>query len=72
MQTAIINSLQQFFDEQVTFNEDIDEDAYRCAIREAVDLERNQEIIDFALNMPQGDIQTPQDGLPVLGNVTFV
>lgn len=71
MRLAIRASLEQFFEEAVDYGTDIDEDAYRCAIKDAWDSERRQGVRSFTLSTPTGTIAVGASELPVLGTITW-
>lgn len=71
MRSAIRASLEQFFSESVDFGRDIDEDAYRCAIRDAWDTERRQGLRSFSLTSPSGTVSVGANELPILGSITW-
>lgn len=71
MRSAIRASLEQFFHESVDFGRDMDEDSYRCAIRDAWDTERRQGLRSFTLTSPSGTIDVGANELPILGTITW-
>lgn len=71
MQTAITQSLQQFFREQVEVGKDIVEDSYQCAIFGTIDSETGDRITSFTLSAPVGDIIINPGEMPVLGTIAF-
>ena len=71
MQTAILNSLKQFFQDDTVVGQIIKEISYQAAIINTVD-STGVKLLDFILNSPVGDINTSTGELPVLGSVTFI
>ena len=71
MRAAVEAALVQFFDEGVDLGIDVTEDAYRCAIYAAYDLDRQAVIKSFALSTPSAGITVDTDELPTLGTVTW-
>lgn len=70
VRAAVLANLQQFFAEQVSVGEGIEEDAYRCAIFDSVVPETGQKVISFELTEPVGDVGVAAGELPVLGTFT--
>ena len=71
MQTAIINNLDQFFRESTVVGEDIKESDYICAINGTVDTSNGQQLTDFTLSSPTGDITIASGEIGTLGTVTI-
>ena len=71
MQAAIEANLQQFFEEATTVGEDIDEDAYRSAIKNTVDTQTGDTVTDFDVSTPTGDVVVSDGELAVLGVITI-
>lgn len=71
MKAAVEASLEQFFSERTAVGEDVDEDAYRSAIFNTVDLETGDRVTTFALSAPSGDVAVSAGEIGTLGNVTF-
>lgn len=71
MQSAIIESLQQFYDENTSVGANIDQDAYRSAIFNTVDTATGDIVKTFDLATPTTDIIILSDEIGVLGNVVF-
>lgn len=71
MQTAIFNSLKQFFQDDTSVGQIIKEIGYQAAIINTVD-STGLKLLNFTLTTPIGDINTSTGELPVLGSVTFV
>lgn len=71
MQSAISANLQQFFDERVDVETNIDEDAYRSAIFNTVDTTTGSTVQTFALSAPSGDVVITTGEIGTLGNVVY-
>lgn len=71
MRTAIQNSLQAFYRDDVAFEIDITEDSYRNAIISTIDPETGDTLTSFTLSGPTGTITVTTDEIGVLGNVAF-
>jgi len=71
MQTAIQNSLSQFFQEETEVGINIDQDAYRSAIFNTVDTANGATLASFTLSDPVGDIVITTAEIGVLGGVIF-
>ena len=71
MQAAIEANLQQFFEEAVTVGADIDEDAYRSAIKNTVDTQTGDSVVSFDVSAPTGDVSVSAGELPILGVLTI-
>lgn len=71
MQTAIEANLQQFFEESTIVAVDIDEDAYRSAIKNTVDTQTGDTVDNFTLSEPVGDVVINSGELGTLGTVTI-
>lgn len=71
MRTAIENNLAAFYQDDVTFEEDITEDRYRAAITNTIDPETGATLSTFTLSAPSGDITVTIDEIGVLGTVSF-
>jgi len=71
MRESITATLQAFFQESVTLDQDIAEDAYRSAIFQTIDTSNGQRLVAFDLPSPTGDIPVAINELPVLGQVIF-
>ena len=71
MQDAINANLAQFFEEQTIVGADIDDDAYRAAIKNTVDTQTGDTVDSFALSTPVGDITIAFGELGALGIVTI-
>lgn len=71
MRTAIENNLTVFFQTEVEYETDIDEDKYRSAIINTIDTETGDSLETFTLSAPSGDVTITTDEIGVLGTVTF-
>ena len=71
MRNAIAANLNQFFGEEVEFEQTITEDSYRAAIQNTVD-NTGATVTSFALAAPIGDIVLGQAGMAFLGGITYV
>ncbi len=71
MQAAIEANLQQFFEEATVVGLDIDEDAYRSAIKNTVDTQTGETISNFDLSTPTADITIETGELGTLGTLTI-
>lgn len=71
MREAIENSLSVFFDKQVDYEVNIDEDKYRAAIINSFDTETGNTLTSFTLTTPTTDITISTNEIGVLGTVTF-
>jgi len=70
MLAAVTANLDQFFKEDTVVDENVQEDAYRAAIFNTIDTLNGEEISDFELISPAGDITVGVGEIPVLGTVT--
>lgn len=71
MQEAVTANLQQFFTERTSVGVNIDEDAYRSAIFNTVDVFTGQTVQTFTLSAPSGDISVSTGQIGVLGAVSY-
>ncbi len=71
MQSAIDDNLDQFYAEQVSVSTDVDEDAYRAAIKNTVDPDTGDTVGTFELSSPSGDIAIIFGEIATKGSVTF-
>lgn len=71
MQAAIEANLQQFFEEATIVGQDIDEDAYRSAIKNTVDTQTGDTVNNFVLSVPSGDVTIDSGELGILGTLTI-
>jgi uncharacterized phage protein gp47/JayE len=71
MKTAIENSLSAFYEDSVTFEEDITEDKYRAAIINTVDPDTGDQLLSFTLSTPITDITVSTDEIGILGTILF-
>lgn len=70
MQTAINSNLVVYFREDTDVGVDIDEDAYRSAIFNTVDVS-GARVESFTLSTPTGDIAVATAEIPILGTVSY-
>lgn len=71
MQTSIRNQLTAFFQDSVTFEEDIPAPSYQGAIQNTRDTVTGERLQSFTLSTPTADIVVADGNIPVLGTVTF-
>lgn len=71
MRTAIIANLEAFFDEKPEVGVEVDEDAYRAAIFNTIDLDTGSSVSSFTLSSPSGDLIISTGEIATLGAVTF-
>jgi uncharacterized phage protein gp47/JayE len=71
MKTSIQNQLIAFFQDSVTFEEDIPAPSYQGAIQNTRDTVTGERLLSFTLSTPTADIVVGDGNLPVLGSVTF-
>jgi hypothetical protein len=71
MRAALNANLQQFHDEQVSVGVNVDEDAYRAAIKNTVDPDTGDIVQTFVLSAPTGDITINAGEIAVKGTVAF-
>lgn len=71
MRESIAANIQQFHDEQTTVSVNVDEDAYRSAIKNTVDLSTGSIVNSFELSNPVGDIVIESGEIATKGLVTF-
>ncbi len=71
MRLAVEASLDAFFRSSTNVAENLDQDAYRAAIWNTVDLDNGEELIDFSLSAPTGDVSININEIPVLGTVSY-
>lgn len=71
MRTAIENNLAAFYEDSVTFEEDITEDKYRSAIIDTVDPDTGDQLLSFNLSTPTTDITITTDEIGILGIILF-
>jgi len=67
MRAAVTANLDQFFNEQVDVNVNIDRDAYRAAIFNTIDPDTGFTVTSFELSSPTGDIVVGTGELPTHG-----
>ena len=71
MRAAVTASLQQFFREKTVVGSDVDEDAYRAAIFNSIDLSSGSQVQTFALSGPSGDITIATGEIGTLGTIAY-
>lgn len=71
MQEAITASLEQFFTERTDVGVNIDQDAYRSAIFNTVDIHTGDTVQTFTLSAPTGDITIATAQIAQLSTVTY-
>ncbi len=71
MEAAIEANLAQFFAEQVDVSVDVDEDKYRAAIIDTIDIETGERLQSFTLFTPVGPLPVANGEIATLGVVTF-
>ena len=71
MRTAIRNQLIAFFEDTVTFEEDIPAPSYQGAIQNTRDPISGDRLATFTLTTPAVDIVVADGNIPVLGTVSF-
>lgn len=71
MKTAIRNQLIAFFQDSVTFEEDIPAPSYQGAIQNTRDTVTGERLQSFTLSSPTAAIVVADGNIPILGTVTF-
>jgi uncharacterized phage protein gp47/JayE len=73
MKDAIVENLKAFFQDEVTFEQNVSENLYKSAIASTIDIKSGEKVSGFTLSSPIGDILVPVDSLKIasLGTVTF-
>jgi len=71
LRTSVTANLQQFFRENTTVGQDIDQDAYRAAIFNSVDESTGAVVQTFSLSSPSADITIGSGEIGILGNITY-
>lgn len=71
MQTAVQNSLEEFFKTIPEVGTDVFEEQYIAAIQNSVDTNSGQRLTSFSLSAPSGDISVASNEIATLGTVTF-
>ncbi len=71
MRRAIEAHLDAYFDDAADLETDITEDDYRCAINDAYDDERGQDLVSFTLSSPSGTVAVASGNLPTRGAITW-
>ena len=70
MRTAVEANITQFHDEETVVGVNVDEDAYRAAIKNTVDPETGDTVLSFDLSTPSGDIVINSGQIATKGTVT--
>lgn len=71
MRAAIQENLSQFHEEETQVGVDVDQDAYRAAIKNTVDPNTGDTVTSFDLSSPIGDIAIASGEIATKGTVTF-
>lgn len=71
MRTAVDANIAQFHDEETLVGVDVDEDAYRAAIKNTVDPDTGDIVLSFELSTPSGDITVNSGQIATKGVITF-
>lgn len=71
MKTSIRNQLTAFFQDTVTFEEDIPAPSYQGAIQNTRDIVTGERLQSFTLSSPTSAIVVAAGSIPVLGTITF-
>lgn len=71
MKTSIRNQLEAFFEDSVTFEEDIPAPSYQGAIQNTRDTVSGDRLQSFTLSSPTAAIVVADGNIPILGEVTF-
>jgi len=71
MQEAIQQNLQQFFDDNAGVGDDILQLGYNSAIFSTIDPQTGNQVTDFLLTTPLGDVTIQSNEIGQLRNVTF-
>lgn len=71
MRAAIDANIAQFHEEETTVGKNVDEDAYRAAIKNTVDPVTGDELETFDLTIPTGDITISSGEIATKGLVSF-
>lgn len=71
MRTAIRNQLIAFFEDSVTFEEDIPAPSYQGEIQNTRDPVSGDRLVSFTLSSPTAAIVVADGNIPVLGSVNF-
>jgi len=72
MRAAVQENLTQFFEEQTEVGVNVDEDAYRAAIKNTVDPDTGDVVATFTLSSPSGDIAISSGEIAILGTISYV
>lgn len=71
MKTSIRNQLTAFFQDSVTFEDDIPAPSYQGAIQNTRDTVTGERLQSFTLSSPTAAIVVADGAIPILGSVTF-
>ena len=71
MKTSIRNQLAAFFQDSVTFEQDIPAPSYQGTIQNTRDIVTGERLQSFTLSSPPGAITVGAGNIPVLGTITF-
>lgn len=71
MKTSIRNQLAAFFQDSVTFEQDIPSPSYQGAIQNTRDITTGERLQSFTLSSPTAAIVVAAGSIPVLGTITF-
>jgi uncharacterized phage protein gp47/JayE len=71
MRQAVRAGLKQFFDEQVTYEQDILLDDLKCVIKATFDIKKRQKLTSYSIVTPSATIDVLTNEMPLLGEVTF-
>lgn len=71
MKTSVRNQLSAFFQDSVTFEDDIPAPSYQGAIQNTRDTVTGERLQSFTLSTPTADIVVADGNIPILGTVTF-
>lgn len=71
MKTSIRNQLIAFFQDSVTFEEDIPAPSYQGAIQNTRDTVTGERLQSFTLSSPTAAVVVADGNIPILGTVTF-
>ncbi len=71
MRAAVDENLSQFHDEETTVGVNVDEDAYRAAIKNTVDPDTSDTLTSFVISAPVGDVVIASGEIATKGAVSF-
>lgn len=71
MRQAITDNLTAYFEDQVEYEVDVDEDKYRAVIINTIDTETGDGLETFTLSTPSGDVVISTNEIGVLGVITY-